>query len=144
RWTAEEDERLRKAVQRHGEWHWKLIAADVGSRDHVQCLQRWKKVLRPGLRKGEWTAAEDARLARTVAACTPLNWSAVCKSLTGRTSRQCRERWKHHLDPDLKRTEYTPDEDAAILASHHQHGNRWRQIALSVPGRTENSIKARF
>ncbi|KAG5186613.1 hypothetical protein JKP88DRAFT_179630, partial [Tribonema minus] len=41
----------------------------------------------------------------------------------------------------IKRTDYTPAEDAAVLAGHAQLGNRWSQIALSVPGRTENSIR---
>lgn len=48
RWTPEEDQQLREAVRRFGERNWKGIAALVGSRDHVQCRQRWQKVLRPG------------------------------------------------------------------------------------------------
>jgi hypothetical protein len=49
RWREEEDKRLRIAVQRHGGAHWKEVAAIVGTRNHVQCLQRWRKVLAPGL-----------------------------------------------------------------------------------------------
>ena len=57
-----QDERLRQAVKEYHERDWKGIAAKVGSRDHVQCRHRWRNVLRPGLRKGTWSKAEDDEL----------------------------------------------------------------------------------
>lgn len=44
RWQPHEDELLTAAVNQCGEANWKSIAERVGSRNHVQCLQRWKKV----------------------------------------------------------------------------------------------------
>lgn len=44
KWTPAEDTKLNAAVTRHLGRKWKKIADDVGTRDHVQCLQRWKKV----------------------------------------------------------------------------------------------------
>ena len=29
-------------------------------RNHIQCLQRWNKVLKPGIKKGAWSEDEDA------------------------------------------------------------------------------------
>lgn len=55
KWTAEEDETLRDAVQRHGGRNWKRISDCLEGRTDVQCLHRWQKVLRPGLIKGPWT-----------------------------------------------------------------------------------------
>lgn len=55
KWTAEEDETLREAVQRHGGRNWKRISDCLEGRTDVQCLHRWQKVLRPGLIKGPWT-----------------------------------------------------------------------------------------
>ncbi|KAH8059080.1 RNA polymerase II transcription regulator recruiting protein [Aureococcus anophagefferens] len=104
RWTQVEDAALCVAVKQHGECNWKSIAAAVGSRNHMQCLQRWKKVLKPGLVKGNWTRSEDETLARRleVAARTP----TACSASTGRASRascrsvrECRERWKYCLSP---------------------------------------------
>lgn len=55
KWTQEEDETLREAVQRHGGRNWKRISDCLVGRTDVQCLHRWQKVLRPGLIKGPWT-----------------------------------------------------------------------------------------
>ena len=40
------------------------ICLSVPTRDHIQCLQRWQKVLDPSLRKGFWSPEEDALLVR--------------------------------------------------------------------------------
>jgi hypothetical protein len=44
KWTAEEDEALRQSVEANGSKNLKAIALGVPGRNHVQCLQRWKKV----------------------------------------------------------------------------------------------------
>ncbi|KAH8069735.1 RNA polymerase II transcription regulator recruiting protein [Aureococcus anophagefferens] len=106
RWTQVEDAALCVAVKQHGECNWKSIAAAVGSRNHMQCLQRWKKVLKPGLVKGNWTRSEDETLARRleVAARDPngmqrVDWPGVASLLPLRSARECRERWKYCLSP---------------------------------------------
>ena len=62
RWTATEDTALYKAVMDIGECNWKAIATSVGTRNHMQCLQRWKKVLKPAIVQKEWSQEEDMRL----------------------------------------------------------------------------------
>jgi len=55
RWSVEEDERLRQAVENHNGKNWKKIAEHFVGRTDVQCLHRWQKVLNPELVKGPWT-----------------------------------------------------------------------------------------
>ena len=38
-------------MENSGERNWKAIADQVEGRSHTQCLQRWTKVLKPGLIK---------------------------------------------------------------------------------------------
>eukprot|EP00752_Nemacystus_decipiens_P011228 g9978.t1 len=142
RWQPHEDKLLTAAVHQCGEANWKSIASKVGTRNHVQCLQRWKKVLRPGLVKGQWDAEEDAALMKLATA--PFkNWGTLSTQMSGRTSKQCRERWCHHLNPDINKGPYTRQEDETILKVHEKLGNKWSLIAAKLPGRTENSIKIR-
>lgn len=73
----------------------------------------------------------------------PLSLSLVECARAGRTSKQCRERWCHHLNPDINKGPYTEQEDETILKVHEKLGNKWSLIAAKLPGRTENSIKIR-
>ncbi|CAI5722836.1 unnamed protein product [Hyaloperonospora brassicae] len=143
RWTQEEDDRLREAVGRHGERNWKSIAEEVPGRNHTQCLQRWTKVLAPGLVKGHWRPDEDELLKELVAEGRK-NWGQVATRIPGRTSKQCRERWYNHLDPSIIRGEYTVEEDRMILDAQARLGNRWSAIAAMLPGRTEDAVKIRW
>ncbi|KAG6587000.1 uncharacterized protein IUM83_02751 [Phytophthora cinnamomi] len=143
RWTQEEDDKLREAVGRHGERNWKSIAEEVPGRNHTQCLQRWTKVLAPGLVKGHWRPDEDELLKELVAEGRK-NWGQVATRIPGRTSKQCRERWYNHLDPSIVRGEYSPEEDRMILDAQARLGNRWSAIAAMLPGRTEDAVKIRW
>ena len=91
RWTKAEDQLLRQAVQELGERQWKTIAERVPGRNHVQCLQRWRKALAPGLKKGHWTEEEDDLL-RSVVSQGFRNWGDAAQEIPGRTPKQCRER----------------------------------------------------
>ncbi|KAI9905140.1 hypothetical protein PsorP6_013430 [Peronosclerospora sorghi] len=143
RWTKDEDDALRAAVESHREKNWKAIAAQVPGRNHTQCLQRWTKVLAPGLVKGHWSPHEDELLRRLVAT-EQKNWGDVASKIPGRTSKQCRERWHNHLDPQIVRGAYTPEEDRLILEAQARLGNRWSVIAAMLPGRTEDAVKIRW
>merc|ERR1712072_1613324 len=71
------------------------------------------------------------------------SWAAVAERIEGRTSKQCRERWFNHLDPNIKRGNYTAEEDQIILAQQKKIGNRWSLISAMLPGRTEDAVKIR-
>jgi hypothetical protein len=52
RWNKEEDEKLKRLVEVHGE-RWDFIASHFPDRADVQCQHRWQKVVNPELVKGE-------------------------------------------------------------------------------------------
>ena len=60
KWTKAEDNRLSECVRMNNAKDWKKIASMLGTnRTSVQCLHRYNKVLKPGLKKGPWTPDED-------------------------------------------------------------------------------------
>lgn len=144
-WTSEQDNALRAAVHAQGGKNWKKIALEIpGEKTHVQCLQRWNKVIKPGLIKGPWKPTEDDMLRMSVDEISKNNWVAVSDRVPGRTPKQCRERWLLCLDPKIRKEKWTVEEDSALLQLHREHGNAWAFLAKQLEGRTENAIKSRM
>ena len=76
-------------------------------------------------------------------------WFMAAKELsriydTPRTGKQCRERWRNHLDPSLNDGEWLLHEQDEVFRLAKIHGFRWSKISRFLPGRSENSIKNFF
>eukprot|EP00826_Nyctotherus_ovalis_P006490 TRINITY_DN1154_c0_g1_i30.p1 TRINITY_DN1154_c0_g1~~TRINITY_DN1154_c0_g1_i30.p1 ORF type:complete len:331 (+),score=74.69 TRINITY_DN1154_c0_g1_i30:479-1471(+) len=61
-----------------------------------------------------------------------------------RTGRQCRERWRNHLDPEINKEKWTDEEDIILLEGKLDYGNKWVELRKKLKGRSENSIKNRY
>jgi hypothetical protein len=95
--------------------------------------------------KRPWSDEEDQLLLEAIMQHGALRWSLIAILVQhNRTGKQCRERWFNHLCPDVKKGEWTEEEDRLILEAVREMGTKWSQIAKCFPGRTENSIKNRF
>ncbi|CAL9228661.1 unnamed protein product [Arabidopsis halleri] len=92
--------------------------------------------------KGAWTKEEDERLIAYIKAHGEGCWRSLPKAAgLLRCGKSCRLRWINYLRPDLKRGNFTEEEDELIIKLHSLLGNKWSLIAGRLPGRTDNEIK---
>lgn len=82
--------------------------------------------------KGAWTKEEDERLVTYINAHGEGSWRSLPKSAgLNRCGKSCRLRWINYLRPDLKRGNFTPQEDQLIVSLHAVLGNKYVSFLLT-------------
>jgi hypothetical protein len=96
----------------------------------------------PGKRM--FTPQDDQELRHLVRTYGDDNWILISTQMSRAfTTRQCRDRWRNYLNPEIARAQWTTDNDATLLDAYHRMGNRWSSLAALFPGRTSNFIRNR-
>lgn len=147
-WAEEEDRILRgevvKQASRLGKPRdWRAIAEKLPGRSNKDCRKRWIK-LDSKINKGLWSPEENKRLHEGVAKYST-SWTEVAQVVGSRQPDQCAKRWQHFLDPDLDRSEWTPEEDNILIAEVEKRGRNWAKIVDAVlHRRSANDAKNRY
>ncbi|WVZ98665.1 hypothetical protein U9M48_044073 [Paspalum notatum var. saurae] len=100
-WTKEEDERLVSYIRAHGEGCWRALPKAAGLlRCGKSCRLRWMNYLRPDLKRGNFTDAEDELIIR-LHALLGNKWSLIAGQLPGRTDNEIKNYWNTHIKRKL-------------------------------------------
>lgn len=94
-------------------------------------------------KRNPWQPHEDAKVIELVAKYGQ-SWAVVASMMEGRTGKQIRDRFLNKLKSNIRRGDWTPEEDKLLLTLYYQLGHKWSKIATYLPGRTEGQVKNRF
>jgi hypothetical protein len=144
KWTIEEDNQLLTLMQARPESTWSDCVPIFPGKTSQQVAERWEKVINPSLVKGSWTQEEDDVITSFVRDEGTKQWTKLASLLPGRIGKQCRERWRNHLDPEVNRSPWTDAEDRLLIELHEVMGNQWVKLTEYLPGRSDNAIKNRW
>uniref|UniRef100_J3M0X7 Uncharacterized protein n=1 Tax=Oryza brachyantha TaxID=4533 RepID=J3M0X7_ORYBR len=97
-----------------------------------------------GVKKGPWTEEEDRALVEHIKKQGGHvgSWRSLPRAAgLNRCGKSCRLRWTNYLRPDIKRGNFSDEEERLIVRLHAALGNKWSTIATHLDGRTDNEIK---
>jgi hypothetical protein len=94
--------------------------------------------------KCKFTAEEDERLKMLVLAHGTDCWDVIAKLMGTRNHRQCRERWKNYLNPNLRTEPWSLEEDQLLVTKYAEYGPKWNKISRFFTNRSDNSIRNRW
>jgi len=94
-------------------------------------------------KKNLWTQAEDKLLLELIAQYGQ-KWTLIGRLIGGRKCKQVRDRYLNYLNPEIKTCPFTPEEDNQLISLFNKIGNKWKQIATNMAGRSESQVKNRY
>ncbi|CAI5481045.1 unnamed protein product [Closterium sp. Yama58-4] len=108
-WTREEDELLVKAIKEHGEGNWSAIPKKAGLiRCGKSCRLRWANYLRPDLKRGAFSAEEEALIVRLHKEMGN-RWAKIALELPGRTDNDIKNHWNTRIKKKLRESGIDPE-----------------------------------
>lgn len=100
--SIEEDEKIKRLVDKFGKRKWRIIASFMKGRTPKQCRDRYCNYLFPGYFRGEWSKEEDDLLVKLYSEVGP-KWSVIKKSFIDRSANSLKNRWKYFLSRQNKK-----------------------------------------
>uniref|UniRef100_A0A672MMS7 snRNA-activating protein complex subunit 4-like n=1 Tax=Sinocyclocheilus grahami TaxID=75366 RepID=A0A672MMS7_SINGR len=140
-WTKEEDEILRKLVEKMKIGNfipYIQMSYFMEGRDGSQLAYRWTSVLDPSIKKGPWSKEEDQLLRNAVAKYGTREWGKIRLEVPGRTDGACRDRYLDCLQQNVKKGPWSKEEVELLKEKVAKYGvGKWTKIASEIPNRVD-------
>eukprot|EP00965_Chrysotila_dentata_P100552 3323768-Pleurochrysis_carterae.AAC.1 len=135
------------AIDMNGGMHFSCLHVDLSQQSSPLSDICTTPTLSPGtedLRRRRWSHAEDLTLRHAVLHLGAHRWPLVAKALTGRTGKQCRERWHNHLKNGLSKVRQFLCLQTLHARSICSTVNRYLDLCVLTRVESEKSILSRL
>ncbi|KAE8722291.1 Transcription factor MYB1 [Hibiscus syriacus] len=139
-WTEEEDQLLKKCIERYGEGKWHRVPLLAGlNRCRKSCRLRWLNYLRPNIKRGSF-AEDEVQLIIKLHKLLGNKWSLIAGRLPGRTANDVKNFWNCHLSKKLcaRETEEECNQSAMNVETITPHPARSISMTGSTKQRTQD------
>lgn len=139
-WNSDEVERLKQIVaSQDGPINWVQIAEALGThRSPIDCLRHSLE------RRTNWTDELDDKLNKAVDLYGK-DWNLVARAVADDlTAQGCEYRYERVLSDSMKRSAWTPEEDARLALAVAGYGDSWVEVAAAMPGRVNDQCRDRW
>ncbi|TKY62123.1 Transcription factor RAX3 [Spatholobus suberectus] len=109
-WSPEEDAKLKEYIEQHGTGgNWIALPQKVGlKRCGKSCRLRWLNYLRPNIKHGQFSDAED-KIICSLFASIGSRWSIIASQLPGRTDNDIKNYWNTKLKKKMMAMNPSPE-----------------------------------
>ncbi|OHT00849.1 hypothetical protein TRFO_32417 [Tritrichomonas foetus] len=94
--------------------------------------------------KIKFTPEEDQKLLQLVQEHGSKDWIKISQLIGTRNPRQCRERFKNYINPELRKDNWTKEEDDLLLQKYSVFGGKWNKISKYFVNRSDNHLRNRW
>jgi hypothetical protein len=129
-------------VRNHKPTNWRKVAEYIKTKNSQQCAYRYSKLVGNSQKKA-WSKEEDLRLVDLVEVYGTNNWDIIAGYIK-RDAKEIQVRFREKLDPRIKRSKFSKEEDELLLSLHKELGNKWGEIAQRMENRSQMMIKNRY
>ena len=124
-----------------------LVREKLPHRTADQCRNRWHRCLKPGIKKGPFSAEENKTLMEAYGKLGD-KWTEISKRLPGRTGEAVRKRWESiEAGRKDKRYIWTAEEDAMLVEWVEQNGLKhgvFARAAEKMPNKNSDQCWQRW
>ncbi|XP_047306805.1 MYB-like transcription factor ODO1 [Impatiens glandulifera] len=119
-WTSEEDKKLINFIITNGQCCWRALPKLAGLRRcGKSCRLRWTNYLRPDLKRGLLSQAEE-QLVIDLHSRLGNRWSKIAARLPGRTDNEIKNHWNTHIKKKLLKMGIDPITHEPIIGKEDQ------------------------
>ncbi|KAJ7548196.1 hypothetical protein O6H91_07G002100 [Diphasiastrum complanatum] len=141
-WTAEEDLKLVNFINRHGHCCWRAVPKLAGLlRCGKSCRLRWTNYLRPDLKRGYLTDAEEM-LIIDLHAVMGNRWSRIAAQLPGRTDNEIKNYWNTRIRKRLRQMGIDPSTHQLVVPAEARSAANLEDLESTADAIAPNSVLA--